>query len=392
MQSRVLAAAVLLQAVVGRLLSSADLQSLYPHTPRQRAAIALRTPKDATQSLRDAAAARGIFIGSSSNFQELTNSSDPLYSTIAAQQFSVVTAEVECKWKPTEPDQSVFNYSLCDYMAQYAVNNSMAHRVHNLAWGNSNPSWLVNPMVNFSDATLQSFLAEHVSNMVQHYAASGYCTDVVNEAISDSSNSSVIFKPADPWYPSIPNYVFQAFTTARAADPAGRLKLFYNEYGAEGLGTKSDKVYALMQNLTAAGLVDGVGMQMHISVDSYPDPQEVSSNMARLVALGLEVHITEMDVRCTPPCGSDRLALQAQIYGDMLQACLNNTRPTAPSGKGGCKSVETWGFTDRYTWLWTYENPTHANVQPLPWDINYQPKPAYYQMLAVLQDATGAYL
>jgi len=41
----------------------------------------------------------------------------------------------------------------------------------------------------------------------------------------------------------------------------------------------------------------------------------------------------QMDVRCTPPCASDRLGKQAQIYGSILQACLNNTN---------CKSFETW--------------------------------------------------
>ena len=29
-----------------------------------------------------------------------------------------------------------------------------------------------------------------------------------------------------------------------------------------------------------------------------------------------------MDVACKPPCGADRLALQGQIYGELLGACL----------------------------------------------------------------------
>jgi endo-1,4-beta-xylanase len=73
----------------------------------------------------------------------------------------------------------------------------------------------------------------------------------------------------------------------------------------------------------------------------------VEANIARLGALGLEVHITEMDVRCAPDksgaiCGADRLAAQAQIYGGILGACLKNAN---------CKSFEFWGFTDRHTWL-----------------------------------------
>ncbi len=114
---------------------------------------------------------------------------------------------------------------------------------------------------------------------------------------------------------------------------------------------------------------------MHISVDAYPDPAQVSANIKRLGALGLEVHVTEMDVRCTPPCGPDRLALQADVYAAILGACLENAN---------CKSFEFWGITDRHTWLWDFDNPKHLDMQPLPWDIDYNPKPAYSAMLAAL--------
>lgn len=40
---------------------------------------------------------------------------------------------------------------------------------------------------------------------------------------------------------------------------------------------------------------------------------QVSANIARLGALGLDVHITEMDIACKPPCGADRLALQVRV-------------------------------------------------------------------------------
>ena len=135
--------------------------------------------------------------------------------------------------------------------------------------------------------------------------------------------------------------------------------MFYNEYGAEAAGTiKSDKVYNMVKDFKARGVqIDGVGlqvfipvlypapfephlsqsmlnlhiplilfipMQMHISVDSYPNPMAVAANIQRLGDIGVEVHITEMDVRCTNPT-AERLALQATIYGHMLEACLKFT-------------------------------------------------------------------
>lgn len=93
----------------------------------------------------------------------------------------------------------------------------------------------------------------------------------------------------------IPNYVELAFRAARVANPS--VKLFYNDYGAEGMSAKSDKVYAMLKDFRQRGVpVDGVGLQFHISVDYHPTVQEVQQNMQRLGELGLEIHITELDV------------------------------------------------------------------------------------------------
>ncbi len=35
---------------------------------------------------------------------------------------------------------------------------------------------------------------------------------------------------------------------------------------------------------------------MHVSVDAYPPAADVAANIKRLVALGMEVHITEVRV------------------------------------------------------------------------------------------------
>lgn len=46
-----------------------------------------------------------------------------------------------------------------------------------------------------------------------------------------------------------------------------------------------------MKQLQAAGLpINCVGLQMHIALDSHPDPKDVSANIAQLGALGITVH------------------------------------------------------------------------------------------------------
>ena len=132
---------------------------------------------------------------------------------------------------------------------------------------------------------------------------------------------------------------------------------------------KGQKVLGLVTGLLKRGVpIHGVGLQMHVSVNYYPDPAEVQKNMEALGALGILTHITEMDVQCSK-CTAARLATQAQIYGAMLTACLS-----VPS----CRSFETWGFTDKYSWL-------GSAVAPLPFDANFGGKPAFDQLLAVLQ-------
>ena len=114
-------------------------------------------------------------------------------------------------------------------------------------------------------------------------------------------------------------------------------------------------------------------LQCHISID-YDLVDGVRQNMERLGALGLEVHITELDVSCTvdgSECeewGATQESMQAEVYAALLQACLD-----VPA----CTNFETWGFTDAHTWK-------GVGQHPLPFDENYAPKLAVRAMLDTL--------
>jgi endo-1,4-beta-xylanase len=271
------------------------------------------------------------------------------------------------------PEVNTYAFPQCDYImgAGPANSSDSVARMHNYCWDNENPGWL-NSMKNPAD--LKAALQGHIGNMSKHYLSDPklayYAVDVVNEAVSDGGEA--ILKPTTPWYPALPTYVEDAFAAADAADklyPGSRL-LCYNDYGAEGYSSsKAKKVIALIKQIRTAGaMVNCVGLQMHVSIDQHPDPADVAENIRQLGLLGLTVHITEMDVKCSG-CTGERLKQQAMVYANMLQACLNNTN---------CKSFETWGVTDRDTWVGT-EN------SPLLFDSNYKPKPAYDAVLATLQ-------
>jgi endo-1,4-beta-xylanase len=110
--------------------------------------------------------------------------------------------------------------------------------------------------------------------------------------------------------------------------------------------------------------IDGVGFESHFDLQP-PPPRDIAANMARLKAIGLEVAITEMDVRLPLPPTADTLARQASIFQAVLATCL---------GAGNCRTFVTWGVTDRYTWVLTYYPGYGA---PLLFDAAGLDKPAY---------------
>jgi endo-1,4-beta-xylanase len=109
---------------------------------------------------------------------------------------------------------------------------------------------------------------------------------------------------------------------------------------------KSDAIYAKVRDFRQRGVpIDGVGFQMHIE-KLRADVASISANIKRFTALGVEVHITEMDVALpVDPNGNPRFAdlqLQADIYREVATACLSHP---------GCTAIQTWGFTDKYSWI-----------------------------------------
>lgn len=358
---------------LARPLTDVELRSFYGYSPAAKPSRPLPQPIDAGQSLKDAAKSAGIYIGAAINYGGMHDGSQgAAYPATALSQFDLFTAENECKVGPIHPQVNTYEFAQCDYLTSTAITNGSVMRMHNYCWDTENPAWL-NALKD--PVALMSALQTHIGNMTAHYQSNAglayYAVDVVNEAVSDGGDS--ILKPTTPWYPALPNYTHVAFAAAAAAQklyPAYKPLLCYNDYGAEAYSSaKAKKVISLIKELQGAGLpVDCVGLQMHISVDGHPDAADVAENIRQLGLLGLTVHITEMDVKCSN-CDATRLAAQAQVYSDILGACLSNAN---------CKSFETWGLYDGDTWVGT-ENA------PLLWDAKWQPKPAYAAVLATLQ-------
>lgn len=222
-------------------------------------------------------------------------------------------------------------------------------------------------------------LEEHITKVVTHYRGKVFAWDVVNEAFDERGQ----LKPSI-WYdrPDIglaaqhTAYLEQAFRWAHAHDPEALL--FYNDGGAETVNQKSDAIYAMVEHFQRRGVpIHGVGLQTHI-FDLNPDLAGIDANIARFTRLGLQVHITELDVAL--PVDSNGSALeadlrhQAEIYRSIVNICLAHP---------GCTAIQTWGFTDKYSWVGSATK--HTKGAALLFDRKFLPKPAYDAVREALQ-------
>jgi endo-1,4-beta-xylanase len=313
-------------------------------------------PAPITQrSLRELAQPIGLRVGTAVDMNALA--SDQTYRATIAQQFSSVTAENVMKWETLEPQQGVFNYGLADQLIAFAGEHRIAVRGHVLVWHNQIPSW-VNEQA-FTPDQLRDILREHIFETARHFKGKLYQWDVLNEALNDDGTLRNTI-----WLRNLgPGYIADVFRWARAADR--NVKLFYNDFNLEFFGPKSDAAYALVKQLLAQGVpIDGIGFQGHLGAQFGFDTR-VQENMQRFADLGLDVSVTEADVRMPLPTDVYKLQSQAQGYHSLLEPCLL-TR--------GCDSFTVWGYTDKYSWVpGVFHGEGAANLL----DANFQPKPAF---------------
>ena len=310
-------------------------------------------------TLKAAAAQTGRLIGAAIGASHL---SEAAYAATAAAAFDFVTPENEMKWDATEPTQNVFTFAGGDAITAFAQQNGMKVKGHTLVWHSQLPDWVAA----ITDATaLHAAMINHVTQVASHYRGKVIAWDVVNEAVADGGQSlrdSIFYQYLGA------GYLDDAFNAAHAADPGALL--LYNDYGAEGAGAKSDYVYNMVKGMLARGVpLNGVGLQMHTGpADASPSAAQVRANMQRLEALGLNVVISEMDVQI---CTSD-VDTQKTRFHDIVAVCASEPL---------CLAVTVWGVSDKYSWL---NGATCATPQPLLFDDNYSPKPAYAGVLGAL--------
>ncbi|HEY9063096.1 MAG TPA: endo-1,4-beta-xylanase, partial [Pseudobacteroides sp.] len=208
-----------------------------------------------------------------------------------------------------------------------------------------------------------SAMNNHITKTMDHFKGKIAEWDVVNEACDDSGNGL----RRSVWTNKIGNdFIDIAFQTARKADP--NALLFYNDYNIEDMGAKSNTAYNMIKSMKERGIpIDGVGFQCHfINGMSASQLNAIEQNIKRYAALGLQVSITELDIRMNDSENQTTgFQTQASNYKSLMEIALRNPN---------VKTFVVWGFTDKFSWI---PGTFPGTGRGLIYDSNLNPKPAY---------------
>ncbi len=335
--------------------------------------------------LAELAAPRGILIGTEFSPDMMM---DERYCGVIRHDFNLGILSVFTDARVwLGPDE--YDFALMDQVVNDSAKYGLTLYASHLVWGSYDqgvlPDWL--KQGDYSKDELLDILHSHISILVGRYADRVKIWSIANEAPERDR-----YYGADFWYDHIGSeYIEKSFQWAREADPEAIL--LFNSANNESPRDDDTSyniaaLYQMVKSMKERGIpVDAIGMQMHLflpwSSHVIPVEKEVEATMQQFGDLGVKVMITEMDVNLHEIGGTteEKLQIQAQLYADMMTACIRS---------GVCTVFATWGVDDGTSWIsspyspWVYKNHT-PDAAPLLFDIDYIPKPAYAAVIEVLK-------
>lgn len=189
---------------------------------------------------------------------------------------------------------------------------------------------------------LLKVMSNHITNVMTHFGNSCAAWDVVSEAFHENGSYRQSF-----WYEKTgKEYISTAFTTANKvkANLKLRSKLYYSDFNINVVNNKSDAVLAMATELRSRkNWVEAIGFQSHYSnIDSVAGAK-IFDNFRRFTTKGMDVAITELDVKTSTARPTVReQQQQVGIITNVVSACKKTMR---------CVGVTVWDFVDTYSWI-----------------------------------------
>ena len=284
-------------------------------------------------------------------------------------------------------------------------------RGHVLVWHSQTPEWFFHvdydPTKDYvSKDEMNKRLEWYIKTMLEYYTGPDskykdmfYGWDVVNEAISDNTNTyrtheepgedkltdSTHGSKSSWWKVYGSNeYIINAFKFANKYAPSS-LELYYNDYN-ECNSKKCAGIVQLIKDVKAAEgtRITGFGMQGHYTVNA-PSVSQIEACVREYAKVVDKVQFTEFDVKNSAGFDGSKEKLPDEYN---LQAVYINqiyeTLKTLDKEDGiDVSGFTVWGVIDPHSWLQSQNNvggaANGASTQyPLLFDGRYQAKLSYW--------------
>ena len=263
-----------------------------------------------------------------------------------------LTPENAGKWESvgTSTDTTQWNWSGLDNDYNYAKNNGLIFKDHNLIWGQQQPSWISG----LDSAQQISYIKTWIRMVGERYPDMDMI-DVVNEPLNghnppDGGNGRANYKNAlggngtTGW-----DWVIKAFELARQYIP--NAKLLINDYGIINSNSATTSYIQIINILKDRGLIDGIGCQAHGLENT--SAATIKANLDRLAATGIPIYISEFDLNIQND------TQQKTKYQELFPVMWQHP---------GVAGVTLWGYIQGRTWItYSYLVNSNGTARPALW-------------------------
>jgi endo-1,4-beta-xylanase len=337
----------------------------------------------APTTLAGIAEARGYLFGAAAASAIF---SDSAYRDLYLTQTRIITSDLALKMGTIAPQPGPKRFEQADRLLAFCDAGGILMRGHCLIWNDWVPAWVKN----LTRKERGMFFDSYIDEIVGRYAGRLQSWDVVNEPFWPGHRAPGGFRTG-PWYDAFgPDYIRLAFERAARIDRDAKLVL--NEAQTErddDLGlTIRRNLLTLVADLKHRGVrLDVVGLEGHLQPRYPHDPARFEDFLHALAGLGVDVYVTEFDVR--DDTFPDEVAARDRAVAETAQQFLR-TALRHPA----VKALITWELSDKYSFyreLARQKNPAATRwPRPLPYDDRMRKKPLWYAIARSLEEARRA--
>lgn len=291
----------------------------------------------------------GTAVGGTSTSSVNTFLNNANYSNFLLENFNTITPGNAGKWAYNEGTRDSVTMGGVDRLLDYADQNGLKVRMHNLLWGDSQqPGWATTLLnnANSGNATAKADLRGEISERIDHYIGNGDLNttdDRANRIVEMDILNEHVHQPKY-WNVYGAQGIADIYSEAAAAVQAAGAdtKLYLNEYnvlqyGFDNYGNWYRQDVEELNSL--GGQVSGIGVQYYplaATGSGAHSPARINQIYQNLSVTGLPISLTEFGVQNGATAG------QAATY------LTDTMRMTF--GAANATTFVTWGFWANDVW------------------------------------------